>query len=186
MCHDNSSTVDFAAKIGNATHALSFNEPDRPEQANMSPVEAAKAHIKLFNDLKGKIQVGSPAVTNGVGTSSSPMGSDWLKQFLVACSSPCPVDFIAYHWYDPNNDIDHLKNYTDTIVQIAAGYNINKVWLTEFAPTGNNSTSASFMTDAVAYLDSNPAVERYAAFMASDGFLLSGTTLNLVGEAYVE
>lgn len=173
----------IASRVGSATHVLSFNEPDLNTQANIDPVTAAKQHIAAFSPLRGKIQIGSPAVTNGA-TTSPPMGTIWLDQFFTACGGNCPVDFVAYHWYATADSFEYFKTHTQNVINTAAKYGIKKVWLTEFAPEGSPEAQAAFMKLAVPFLDANPAVERYAAFMAADGQLMTGGSLNAVGSAY--
>lgn len=173
----------FASTVGSATHVLSFNEPDLGEQANIDPQTAATLHKQGMQDLVGKVQIGSPAVTNG-NSDSPPMGVKWLTQFFTACGKDCPVDFVNMHWYAGAENFDYFKQCVDDVVTVAQNNGISKVWVTEFAPSGSADAQASFMKQAVAYLDGNAAVERYAAFMASDGTLLSGKSLNSVGSAY--
>lgn len=172
----------FASSVGSATHVLSFNEPDLAAQANIDPQTAATKHKEGMSSLVGKVQIGSPAVTNGA---SSNMGTGWLDQFLTACGEGCPVNFVAYHWYNTAESIEDFKQHTLDVIKVANDHGINKVWLTEFAPSGSADAQASFMTEAVSFLESTAAVERYAAFMASDGTLLSGNALNSIGSAYV-
>lgn len=73
----------------------SFNEPDLPEQANLSPALAAQLWKDHVEPLAGSAKLVSPAVTNGLkldnGTS---MGVPWLKEFLDACAG-CTVDAVA-------------------------------------------------------------------------------------------
>ncbi len=174
---------NFASKVGSATHVLSFNEPDLGEQANIDPATAATKHIEGMKGLGSNVQIGSPAVTNG--DSQSPlMGIPWLNKWFEACAGNCPVDFVAFHWYATADSFDYFKQHVEDVVAAAAAQGINKVWLTEFQPAGSPEAQASFMKQAVEYLDSNPAVERYAAFMASEGTMLTGGSLNALGSAY--
>jgi hypothetical protein len=58
--------------------------------------------------------------------------------------------------------------------------------LTEFGASGTDNEVASFLRQAVDYLDGNSKVERYAYFMCSDGILVDGNAIsNPVGEEYV-
>ncbi|KAK5103100.1 hypothetical protein LTS08_003903 [Lithohypha guttulata] len=171
----------FASKVGNAKHVLSFNEPDLGEQANIDASTAASLHRQAMTPLFGKVRIGSPAVTNG----PTPMGTGWLTSFFEACGSGCPVDFVAYHWYAGADSIDYFIKHTEDVIATAKQYGISKVWLTEFQPTtGTPSEQAAFMKKAVDYLEGNAAVERYSAFMASEGTMLSGGALNTLGQAY--
>ncbi|KAK5097293.1 hypothetical protein LTR70_003699 [Exophiala xenobiotica] len=170
----------FADQVGSATHVLSFNEPDLGAQANIDAATAVQLHKQGMASLVGKVQIGSPAVTNGGGD----MGVTWLDNFFKACGGSCNCDFVAYHWYDSAENFAYFQKHTDDVVAVAAKYGIQKVWLTEFQPSGSADAQASFMKQAVEYLDGNPAVERYAAFMAAEGALLTGNSLNTLGSAY--
>jgi hypothetical protein len=57
--------------------------------------------------------------------------------------------------------------------------------LTEFAATGNVTSQVQFLQQAIQWLNSQDAVERYAYFMAGDDSLLSGNTLSTIGQAYI-
>ena len=180
MCWSGKSGPTFGAKAAGASHVLSFNEPDLGAQANMDPSTAAADHIKYLNPLSGQAQIGSPAITNGAGTSPL-MGIDWLKAFFKACNGQCKVDFVAFHWYDRSTNFGYFKNHVNDVIAAAAANNVGKVWLTEFATTDGDSPD--FIKQATAFLDSNPAVERYAYFMA-DNILEKGGSLTSAGQAY--
>lgn len=171
-----------AAISSGSAHLFSFNEPDHPSQANMTPQAAAALHVQIVDSLSTSAEIGSPAVTNG----PPPMGISWLEQFLDSCGDPCPVDFITYHWYGAAQDLDGLRKHTEDVIDLARRHGIIKVWLTEFgADAGTPADKATFLEQAMGYLDNNPAVERYAFFMLSDGILLEGNRLSTLGEIYV-
>lgn len=94
MCWSGKDGPNFASNAAGASHVLSFNEPDHPDQANMDPATAAADHIKYLNPLsESGAQVGSPAITNGGGS----MGISWLTEWFKACAGNCKVDFVAMH-----------------------------------------------------------------------------------------
>jgi putative glycosyl hydrolase len=66
---------------------FSFNEPERVEQSNLSPEQAADAYRQYMHPY-GSAQLFSPAVSND--------GYDWLQRFLQACSD-CTIDTVAVH-----------------------------------------------------------------------------------------
>ena len=188
MCWGLSSTGSFAAAASSAIasgskHVLSFNEPDLAAQSNIDPATAAKNHIQYLNPFSGSAEIGSPAVTNGAGTSPL-MGIDWLNTFFTDCAGQCKVDFVAFHWYGDASNVADLKAHTQAVIDAASANGVSKVWLTEFGASGSDSDVASFLTEAMSFLDSTAAVERYAYFMASDGILLSGSGLSALGDAY--
>lgn len=178
-----SKDVNTAISNG-ATHVLSFNEPDFPEQANIAPAQAAQLHIANVGSLSGKVKVGSPAITN---SNIAGQGLDWMKSFLAACggaSNNCKIDFLAFHWYNNPGTMDNFKSHVSSVISLAKANGIPKVWLTEFAVNGGTADQAAFLKEALPFLDSQPEVERYAYFMVGEGQMLSSGALNVVGKAY--
>jgi hypothetical protein len=187
---NSASSWNAAAKsaiASGSTHLLSFNEPDLSSQSNISPSVAATNHITYMNPLAGNgVQIGSPAVTNGAGT-SPPMGIDWLNQFFTACGGQCKVDFVAFHWYNTAGSIADFKQHVQDVINAAAAVGVSKVWLTEFQAAGTDAEVQAFLAEALPFLDSTPAVERYAYFMCATGagdLLSSSSGLSTIGEAY--
>ncbi|EHY59895.1 hypothetical protein HRR83_009296 [Exophiala dermatitidis] len=173
-----------AAIASGSKHALSFNEPDLASQSNIDPQTAATNHIKYMNPLADQVEIGSPAITNGAGTSPL-MGIDWLNSFFTACAGNCKVDFVAFHWYASASAISDFKSHVNAVIKAAADNGVSKVWLTEFGASGSDSDVASFLSEAVEFLDSTDAVERYAYFMCSDGILVNGNSISSpIGTAY--
>ncbi|OAP61937.1 hypothetical protein AYL99_04140 [Fonsecaea erecta] len=178
-----SSAVQSAIASG-SKHALGFNEPDLDSQSNIDPTTAAQLYIANMNPLSGQVQLGSPAITNGAGTSPL-MGIDWLNAFFKACAGQCKVDFVAFHWYDSASNMAYFQSHVQDVITAAQQNGVEKVWLTEFGASGSDSDVANFITEATAFLDSTPQVERYAYFMCSDGILVDGSSISSpVGEAY--
>lgn len=113
------SDADWWLSQGGTGHLLSFNEPDRPDQAAMTPQEAADAYRTYMHPYIGRAQLGSPAISNG--------GYAWLQDFLGRCSD-CHIDFIAAHWYNPWNLQSDFQNWVNAICSLANG---RQVWITE-------------------------------------------------------
>lgn len=181
-----SAWADAAAKAiaSGSKHALSFNEPDLGSQANIDPQTAATNHIKYMNPLAGQVEIGSPAVTNGAGTNPL-MGIDWLNAFFKACAGQCKVDFVAFHWYAEASSFSNFQSHVQDVINAASANGVDKVWLTEFGASGSDSEVADFLKQAVEFLDTTPAVERYAYFMCSDGILVNGNSIaSPIGTAY--
>ena len=96
-------------------YLLGFNEPDNPNQANMSPTRAADLWPTL---QQTGLVLGSPAVahpTNG-----------WLKSFMaIAGQRHLRVDFIALHFYASITDTGaaaRIKSQVD-VAPLRAGPN---------------------------------------------------------------
>lgn len=157
-------------------HLLSFNEPDLPAQANMSPSTAAQAHKKF---MKGESAlVGSPGVTNGGGN----LGLNWMQTFLDACAGECKIDFLAVHWYDSADNFPAFEKHIKDSVALAKSHGINSIWITEFQGLGDEASQVRFLEKALPFLDSNDGVGKYAYFMADS--LVKGGQLTPVGKAY--
>ncbi|KAL1847256.1 hypothetical protein Daus18300_013991 [Diaporthe australafricana] len=139
-------------------HLLAFNEPELASQSNLDPTAAADAYRKYMQPFAGKAHLGAPAVTND--------GREWLTQFLEQCSDPgCTVDFVPIHWYNPANCLEDFKGFVTDMCKIAGD---RPVWITEFQPQGSPDEKASFLTDAISWLDDQQCVDRYAYFGTAD------------------
>jgi hypothetical protein len=170
-----------SAIASGSKHVLSFNEPDHSEQAQIDPQTAAKSHIANVAPLSGQVSIGSPGVTNG----PAPMGISWLQSFFDACGGQCNIDFVAFHWYDSATNVAYFKQHVQDVIDTAAKNGVSKVWLTEFGASGSDSEVAGFIQEVIPWLDSQPAVERYAYFMCSDGILVKGNSISSpIGSAY--
>jgi hypothetical protein len=176
----------FRNNIPEGTKAiLGFNEPERGEQANMSPVDAAsvwKEHIEPLAQEKG-IRLGSPSVA------STQEGLRWLQDFLGELEKVGGhIDFLALHWY--GQGVDGFIGYlTDAHERL--GGSKYPVWVTEFACTSwkkeqpaSQEEINDFLVQSTARLDALDWVERYSWFGAErymkDETLGSG--ICLIGE----
>lgn len=88
---------NLATKVRNcrATAVLGFNEPELPDQSNLTSAFAAQEWIRCFEPLRrAGIRCGSP------GISSAPQGVAWLQDFLRQIrAGGSDVDFYCLHWY---------------------------------------------------------------------------------------
>ena len=149
---------------------LTFNEPDRADQANL-PVETA---IDLWPQLMATgMRLASPAPSADAATPGS-----WLDTFMTQIQARgYRVDFIAVHWYGADFDdtaVEQLRSYLQSVHD---RYGL-PIWLTEFSlirfadhspdldkaiyPTAEQQVR--FITQAVTMLENLPYVERYAWF----------------------
>jgi hypothetical protein len=98
--------LELAKKSGSVL--LGFNEPDHPDQANMTVQQA----LDLWPNLTATgMRVGSPATAADPSSSGS-----WLEQFMDGAKARgYRVDFVCVHWYGQKFDIDgavnRLKNF---------------------------------------------------------------------------
>ncbi|CAF3843698.1 unnamed protein product [Rotaria sp. Silwood1] len=155
----------FLTLAKGAKSVLGFNEPERSEQANMSPVDAAYAWKQYIEPLRAQgARLGSPAIA------STDQGLNWIKQFLNELNKiGGRIDFLALHWY--GRGVDNFINWITRVRQETG--NQYSVWVTEFACTSWNSNQPvsqqevnDFMRQSIARLDSLSWVERYAWFGA--------------------
>jgi hypothetical protein len=144
----------------------------------MNPLQAAQAWPKLTAAAQQrKMKIGSPsasacgpiAATDCYGASWWPL--TWFDQFFKNCTN-CQIDFITTHIYTCN--VTEFTGYLDTIISTYK----KPVWLTEWAcPAAGQpiNVELTFLKAALAYLDNNPMIERYAWFgtriAPNDGWL---------------
>lgn len=186
-------TITAAIPPG-ATTLLGFNEPNFGAQANLSAAQAAARwpDVESIADARGLTLV-SPAVNFCGGDCQDTDPFRYLDDFFQACAG-CRVDKVAFHLYVGCNQgganhaqwlINHVETYKQRFAQ--------PLWLTEFACTDAASfdDQIGFLEDAVAYLEGEPRIERYAWFsgrFAGIPFVdLLGPSgvLTPLGEAYV-
>ncbi|WP_197288606.1 sigma-70 family RNA polymerase sigma factor [Nocardia sp. NRRL S-836] len=180
----------LARAKANGRVLLGFNEPDFPDQANMTPEQALDLWPKL---AATGLRLGSPAVAH-----SGDKAGGWLDRFMTGADRRgLRVDFITVHWYGSDFSaaaVGHLKNYLDAV---HARYG-KPVWLTEYSLIDFSSGTpryptqaelAAFARGSSAMLEGLPYVERYAWFaLPADkpgtGLYAPGGVPNQAGQAY--
>lgn len=169
----------------NVNHLLGFNEPDRPDQANMTVDQAFSQWPDM---MKSGLRIGSPAP-------ASPHNS-WITDFLAKCDQlNYRVDFVAIHCYwgglTPQQWYSQLKSIYDRVKR--------PLWITEWN-NGANWTTESWPTDPQAQfekqyndmkgilqvLDTTSFVERYAIYdwVENKRAMVLADTLTLAGKYY--
>jgi hypothetical protein len=145
-----------------AKYLLTFNEPNFGAQSNLTPTQAAALWPKIEAFAKSKnLAIVSPALNYCGGSCNETSPFDWLDKFFTACPN-CKVDYIGAHWYACTKSA--LASY---IQQYETKYK-KPIWLTEFSclddPTITEAKEEAYMKDAVAFLEGDPMVFRYAWF----------------------
>jgi hypothetical protein len=158
-------SLDQDWKARGSTQLLGYNEPDRPDQANMAVGDA----IWSWPDLLGPgLRVGAPAVSDG--------GLAWLYDFIEqADANGLRVDFVPVHYYrcygnpaDPAGTASQFYNFLKGIYDMVK----RPLWVTEWN-NGANWTQCADPTFAqqeaavqamIDMLESTPFVERYALY----------------------
>jgi len=174
--------AQYNVVYGNSPYLLTFNEPNFPDQSNMTPQQAAAAWPQVEAvAAKYGMQIGSPSASYG-GANMDPI--QWLDQFFAACSG-CKVDFINTHQYD--------CNYYSLYGAITVFYKYNKpVWVTEYSCYGSSvSADVTFVNGIVPLFDNDAKIAKYAYFGSRsaggafiDVFDSTQSALTPVGVAY--
>ena len=135
---------------------LGFNEPNRPDQANIPPEEAALAWIEFQEKYPDKELV-APATANA--------DMEWFDAFMEACDVlGCRIDYLATHLYTAGTTektMKILKDYSDR-------YNGRKIWFTEFAMARehNENKIIQLINDLIPQLEHSEFIHRYAWFVS--------------------
>jgi hypothetical protein len=136
-----------------APYMLGFNEPERPDQANMTVGQAISAWTTISNGFAGSnVKLVSPAV------SDTGDGQAWLSSFMSqAASNNLRVDAVAFHWYGVSNPNDPVGAANSFLSRVQSYYNsYNKpVFITEFAmhDWGNAYSDAAMIEANRQFLD---------------------------------
>lgn len=150
--------ANLKSQAPDATHILTFNEPDGQGggQATMTPAHAADLWRQYIEPLHASgIKLGSPATTGSNG------GIVWLQQFMGNCTD-CHVDFLATHYY---GDFQGLASH---LGHLYYAFNATlKIWVTELADAhAPLAATVSNYNAMIGWLDGLDWVERYAWFGA--------------------
>lgn len=174
---------------------LGFNEPNFGSQANISAAAAAALWPELEEIADAlDLNLVSPAVNFCGGDCQETDPFKYLDDFFAACDG-CRVDAVAIHIYvgcNPNGEnhaewlINHIETYKNRFSQ--------PLWLTEFAcdSAASEAEQLGFLEDAVAYLENEPRIARYAWFAGrADNvphvdLLGADGQLTALGQAYVD
>ena len=159
----NGDPIQFVNQVRSlrAKTILGFNEPERSEQANMHPDEAAHVWKQYIEPLATEgVRLGSPSIA------STEAGLNWLQACLNA---GCRVDFLALHWYGRGVD-----NFLRFLTNARQRFGQKPVWVTEFACTSWNPSHPvsqeeinDFFHEATQKLDCTDWIEGYAWFGAA-------------------
>lgn len=143
---------------------LGFNEPDRPDQANMGVNKAVELWPRLM-DLD--IPLVSPACSLGGEWS-------WLNSWNNQISNKgYRCEYAGAHWYSGPSSTN-LLNYIDTVQSATGG---KPVWLTEFSvvdwSNGNGDwseeTNYNFILEFLWRAEAKNNLRKYAIFIFSGG-----------------
>lgn len=145
---------------GNSQWVMGFNEPDRPDQANLAPAQAATLWRQIEMDYPSKRLVAPVPSQLAIGWIVL-FRNDYIQQF-----GQLPrLDALAVHCY--------FTYAQDCIAQLewykaqARAWNVSEIWLTEFAFFACGRTldaTALEIKRLTDYLEHDPLFTRYAWF----------------------
>jgi hypothetical protein len=158
-----------------ARYLLAFNEPNFYSQANLTAQQAAALWPKLEEIARRRdLELVSPAVNYCGGGCNETDPFQYLDDFFAACPG-CRVDYVAAHWYACTGDA--LTWYLGQLEKYG-----HPIWLTEFSCGDGSDRSLAaqkqYMREAVAILEGDPNVFRYAWFSGRTGAI---PNVNLLG-----
>jgi len=129
---------------------LGFNEPNKEDQSDLSPEEAAYAWLEIQDMYPDKL-LASPAPAGG--------NLNWFDPFFEICESlGCRIDFIATHDY--RGHVNQVMNHLEDLYNRYG----HKIWLTEFAKccTTNVTEVEDFAREIIPRLEEADFVHRYS------------------------
>lgn len=143
---------------GNSDYLMGFNEPDRVDQANMTPEIAAASWHYIEVHHPDKMLV-SPAPGHN--------DEEWLEEFreeyIEHYDANPRMDALAAHCYF--NTADACIRHVEEVIEHAEQWGIESVWVTEYSilrqPDSVMIVEANKLTS---WFASNPIIARYAWF----------------------
>ncbi|OXU15551.1 glycosyl hydrolase [Sedimentisphaera salicampi] len=141
----------------NVTHVLGFNEPDRPDQADMSVSEAIDRWPNL---LESGLRLGSPSPSDG--------GLNWLYDFIdQADALNYRVDFVPVHFYKNNWSASQMYNWLKAVHERTK----RPLWITEWnngcnwtTPHPTYQQNGDKIAELLSMLSTASFVERYSIY----------------------
>lgn len=158
---DSTRLTSYCSTTPSCQYLLAFNEPNLTDQCNETPAQSAANWHKVKSAAStNSLTIISPAMNYGtLAGYSDPIV--WLDEFFTLVDID-DVDAIAIHCYMGSSAA--LKSYIDRFRKYG-----KPIWLTEFCAweknIGSIDAQIQFMSEAVAYLEADPIIERYAWFI---------------------
>lgn len=141
------------ASLNSSPYLLLFNEPNNPDQANLTPQEAAVIAAQAAERFPEKKLIVGNTYDGYWSGSQIRTGAQWLSEFLALYSNVAGLGFHCY-WQTASQCIAVGQG----IVSLAQG---REVWCTEFAFWAQDWTEAGPFID---WMESEPMIKRYAWF----------------------
>ena len=166
-------TVIPHIRSGRINRFMGFNEPDKPEQANIGYKRALK-HWPALEALG--IPLVSPACANPLGNkndiSNQGVPGTWMRDFMkVVEERNYRVDYIGAHWYGGASP----SSFKRKMIEIYKRYGERPLIISEFSPAdwttktpeGNRHSEAdvlAFMKDVLPWMERQNWIAGYAWF----------------------
>ena len=149
--------------LGPGALVLGFNEPDRPDQANMEPDEAARLWQQLTQVCYPDRAWATPAVFNRLDWLTA-----WWEAYFTRYDAAPRADAVAVHCYTLTNADVCIKFFKDALTW-AAVRGIEHVLVTEYAVEPCTVGVPRALAEAerlTAWLDTQSEIKGYAWFAA--------------------
>ena len=188
LCEDSILNIGAVLRQSRFEDLLGFNEPDQPDQSNMTVSEALADWPKL---MEFDVRLGSPGCVHP--------DREWMNSFMRGVTQQdLRVDFVTVHSYGGLN-VRALMKRLETVYQLYG----RPLWITELAVGDWNAKTREenqyrpeqivrFIEQLVPRLEKCDFVERYAWFPADQddpalgpcAFFNADGSLTTVGKAY--
>lgn len=144
-------------------YVMSFNEPNQPAQANLSPSAAIPAYISTvgWNKQSKGQKITTPCVSNDANS--------WMTQFLDGLKSggswdTYKPDCLCFHWY--GKSLEEVKGVVSTFKGIQSKYDIPELWMAEWALETDTGSMGGITSDnlkeVLDWLDNGSGIDRHA------------------------
>lgn len=150
--------------LGPGRLALGFNEPDRPDQANITPGRAAALWRRLTVECYPERVWATPAVCGTVTYNGLPWLDAWWAAYLAAYGTPPRANYLAVHcftWTTAQACSDRLSAYRDW----GRAHGLAGMIVSEWAVLPGALGEAAALQEAAklrAWLDAEPYVVGHA------------------------
>jgi len=136
---------------------LGFNEPNQPDQSNMTPMEAAVKWMEMQELYPNRTLV-SPATGHA--------DTEWFDEFWLQCEIlGCRIDYLATHWYKSTQGAELTIN---TLRDYSERYGGLKIWFTEFAAYREHDEEKviQYIEELLPLLEHSDFIHRYSWFIS--------------------
>jgi hypothetical protein len=153
---------------------LIFNEPDRADQGNLRPTQAAMAYRQV-RDLILPVDPTAKFIVGGVWTLTD-SGSNWMIAFaneykrLYGEALPM-AGYHAHHYCDGSCTSWSFRKWIELFrAAVAPAGFTGEFWLTEYGILTDDTKAMERLTSDTAWLETTPMVTRFAWFATQNNY----------------